>query len=101
MESLVAERLEEAARLSSRRLRREAFDMTFLPFSGKTWEVVKETLYAFGQGMKVAIEVSVAAVELNKVKPYTKIIAVGGTTKGMYNPSRKGTRTPEAPIIKD
>ena len=36
-----------------------------------------------GQGMKVAIEVSIAAVETLKIQPYTKIIAVGGTGEGV------------------
>ncbi|MEM2904189.1 MAG: hypothetical protein QW587_00425 [Candidatus Bathyarchaeia archaeon] len=80
--SLTRSRLEEASRLADKRLRREAFDMTFLPFSGETWNAVRETLYAFGQGMKVAIEVSVVAVELMKVKPYSRVIAVGGTEGG-------------------
>ena len=57
--------------------------MTFLPFCGETWNAVRETLYAFGQGMKVAIEISVAAVEAGKVKPYTIIIATGGTGEGV------------------
>lgn len=60
----------------------EAFDMTFLPFCGENWTPARETLYAFGQGMKVAVEVSIAAVEIKKVKPYTKIMAIGGTGEG-------------------
>jgi hypothetical protein len=63
--------------------RREVFDMTLLPFCGDTWDVIKEILYSFGQGMKVAVEVSVAAVEVKKVEPFTKIIAVGGTGEGV------------------
>ena len=63
--------------------RREVFDMTLLPFCGETWGIIKEILYSFGQGMKVAVEVSVAAVEVLKVKPFTKIIAVGGTGEGV------------------
>ena len=79
---LVRKRLETAMQESDRRLRREALDMTFLPFCGETYTAVRETLYAFGQGMKVAVEVSVAAVEVGKVRPYSKIIAVGGTGEG-------------------
>ena len=45
-------------------------------------EAVCETLYRFCQGMKVAVEVALAAVELRKVKPQVKIIAVGGTGEG-------------------
>jgi len=63
-------------------LRRDTIDMSLLPFSGKTYGAVREILYAFGQGMKVAVEVSLAAVELGKVKPNVKIIAVGGTGEG-------------------
>ena len=63
-------------------LRRDTIDMSLLPFSGKTYAAVREILYAFGQGMKVAVEVSLAAVELGKVKPQVKIIAVGGTGEG-------------------
>lgn len=63
--------------------RRKVFDMTFLPLCSETWNVVRETLYAFGQGMKVAVEVSVAAVEVDKVEPDTEIIATGGTGEGV------------------
>ena len=80
---LVRARLEEVSETTEKKLRREAFDITFLPFCGETWNAVRETLYAFGQGMKVAIEISVAAVEIEKVKPYTKIIATGGTGEGV------------------
>lgn len=62
--------------------RRQVFDMTLLPLCGETWNVVREVLYAFGQGMKVAVEVCMAAVEVNRVKPYSKVIAVGGTGEG-------------------
>lgn len=63
-------------------LHRKIFDLTFLPICGEAWNVAREVLYAFGQGMKVAIEVSLAAVEIKKVKPYIKVIAVGGTGEG-------------------
>jgi hypothetical protein len=62
--------------------RRDAFDITLLPLSGKNWSVVRDILYAFGHGMKVAIEVSIVAAELSKVDPYTRIIAVGGRHQG-------------------
>jgi len=62
--------------------RRDAFDITLLPLSGKNWSVVREILYAFGHGMKVAIEVSIVAVDLSRVAPYARIIAVGGTHQG-------------------
>jgi len=79
---LIQRRIEAAGEDAQRKLRREALDMTFLPFCGETFAAVSETLYAFGQGMKVAVEVSVAAVEVSKVKPCSKIIAVGGTGEG-------------------
>jgi hypothetical protein len=79
--SLVRRRIEHE--LASKRLRREAFDITFLPFCGEKWDAVKNILYAFGHGMKVAIEVSVAAVELGKIEPYKKIISVGGKEGGV------------------
>jgi len=80
---LLQQRLQDANRLISKNLRREIFDMAFLPFSGEKWDIGKEVLYAFGQGMKVAIEISIAAVELQKVEPQVKVIATGGTEKGV------------------
>jgi hypothetical protein len=62
--------------------RRDAFDITLLPLSGKNWHVVRDILYAFGHGMKVAIQVSIVAVELSRISPYTKIISVGGRHHG-------------------
>jgi hypothetical protein len=79
---LIRKRLNAAIEEADRKLRRDALDMTFLPFCGETYVAVSETLYAFGQGMKVALEVSVAAVEVGKVEPYSRIIAVGGTGEG-------------------
>jgi len=61
---------------------RDIVDITFLPFCKEAWNVAKEILYAFSQGMKVAIEVSLAAVEIKKVEPYTRVISVGGTGEG-------------------
>ncbi len=80
---LLRNHLKKDSERAEKKREREIFDMTFLPFCSKKWNAVKETLYAFGQGMKVAIEVSIAAVETLKVKPYTKIIAVGGTGEGV------------------
>ena len=61
---------------------RDVVDITFLPFCKEAWNVAKEILYAFSQGMKVAIEVSLAAVEIKKAEPYTRVISVGGTGEG-------------------
>lgn len=80
---LLRKRLEAVSEDTSKVLHREAFDLTFLPFCGESWNVVKEILYAFGQGMKVAIELSLAAVETSKVEKYKKVISVGGTGEGV------------------
>jgi hypothetical protein len=45
-------------------------------------QLVKETLYAFGQGMKVAVEVALTAVSCGYVTPYEDVISVGGSSKG-------------------
>ncbi|MEM3403142.1 MAG: hypothetical protein QXJ17_01120 [Nitrososphaeria archaeon] len=82
LDELLHERLRDLDRTISERLRREIFDIVLLPFFGEKWDAIKETLYIFGQGMKVAIEVSIASVELNKTEPYLKVIAVGGTESG-------------------
>lgn len=79
----IRKRLEAVSEDTNKVLHREAFDLTFLPFCGESWNVVKETLYTFGQGMKVAIELPLAAVEINKVGPYKKVISVGGTGEGV------------------
>ncbi|MFP3879858.1 MAG: hypothetical protein ACLFVA_02750 [Dehalococcoidia bacterium] len=44
--------------------------------------VVRETLYSFGQGMKVAVEVALTAVSCGYVTPYEDVIGVGGSGKG-------------------
>jgi len=44
--------------------------------------LVKETLYCFGQGMKVAVEVVLNAVSCGYVTPYEDVIGVGGSGKG-------------------
>jgi hypothetical protein len=45
-------------------------------------EMVRETLYAFGQGLKVAVEVALMAVACGFLEPFQKVIAVGGTSRG-------------------
>lgn len=45
-------------------------------------ELVRETLYTFGQGMKVAVEVVLMAVAAGIVAPYRDVIGVGGTGTG-------------------
>ena len=44
--------------------------------------LVKETLYSFGQGMKVAVEVALTAVSCGYATPYEDVIGVGGSSKG-------------------
>ena len=44
--------------------------------------LVKETLYSFGQGMKVAVEVVLTAVSCGYVTPYEDVVGVGGSSKG-------------------
>jgi len=44
--------------------------------------LMKETLYCFGQGMKVAVEVALMAVSSGYVAPYQDVIAVGGSGTG-------------------
>ena len=45
-------------------------------------EILRETLYAFGQGMKVAVEVTLIAVASGFLEPYQDVIALGGTSRG-------------------
>ncbi|MGA2572947.1 MAG: hypothetical protein ABSF36_01915 [Candidatus Methanomethylicaceae archaeon] len=42
----------------------------------------RDTLYAFGQGMKVAVEVVLTAVACGVLDPYKYVIGVGGSGKG-------------------
>ena len=45
-------------------------------------QLVKETLYSFGQGLKVAVEVALIAVSCGYVPPHEDVIGVGGSGKG-------------------
>jgi len=45
-------------------------------------ELVRETLYAFGQGLKVAVEVALMGVACGRIEPYQDVIGVGGSGKG-------------------
>ena len=45
-------------------------------------ELVREVLYSFGQGFKVAVEVALMAVASGRIEPYKDVIGVGGTGKG-------------------
>lgn len=45
-------------------------------------EILRETLYTFGQGLKVAVEVALVAVASGFLEPFQDVIAVGGTSRG-------------------
>jgi hypothetical protein len=45
-------------------------------------EILMQTLYAFGQGLKVAVEVTLIAVASGFLEPFQDVIAVGGTERG-------------------
>jgi hypothetical protein len=58
------------------------------PLDGGKWSVpapeviVRETLYSFGQGMKVAVEVAMIAVACGYIEPFQDVIAIGGKGRG-------------------
>ena len=58
------------------------------PLDGGKWSVpapeviVRETLYSFGQGMKVAVEVAMLAVACGYIEPFQDVIAMGGSGRG-------------------
>jgi hypothetical protein len=45
-------------------------------------QAFRDTLYAFGQGMKVAVEVVLSAVNCGVLEPYKDVIGVGGSGRG-------------------
>jgi uncharacterized protein len=45
-------------------------------------DIVRDTLYAFGQGLKVAVEVVLMAVATGFFDPFQDVIAIGGTERG-------------------
>lgn len=45
-------------------------------------EIFRESLYAFGQGFKVAVEVTLIAVASGFIEPFQDVIAIGGTSRG-------------------
>lgn len=45
-------------------------------------QLVRETLYSLGQGLKVAVEVVLIAVSQGHLEPYQDVIGVGGSGKG-------------------
>lgn len=57
-------------------------------YTAAKWEamnpekLVKETLYLFGQGLKVAVEVVLIATMCGYLEPYQEVIGVGGSSRG-------------------
>lgn len=57
-------------------------------FEGSKWVspspeyIVRETMYSFGQGLKVAVEVVMTAVACGHIEPYQDVIGVGGSGSG-------------------
>jgi len=45
-------------------------------------EIVRDTLYRFGQGMKVCVEVSLMAADAGLVKMDREVMAIAGTSSG-------------------
>jgi len=44
--------------------------------------VVRETLYRFSQGMKVAVEIAVMAADAGLIDVSGEVISIGGTNEG-------------------
>ncbi|MDH5806811.1 MAG: pyruvate kinase alpha/beta domain-containing protein [Candidatus Methanomethylicaceae archaeon] len=44
--------------------------------------IFKDTLYTFGQGMKVAVEVVIIATEFGLIEPFKYVIGIGGSGRG-------------------
>jgi len=80
-DKIINDRMEDA--LNSVRGRRGVFDKVLLPFCGENVDAARETLYAFGHGMKVAIQISLVAVERGYITPGQRIITVGGLQGGV------------------
>ena len=63
--------------------------------------IMRETLYAFGDGLKVAVEVVLIAVASGFVEPYGDVIAVGGTSRGADTAIVMNATYPNHAISKD
>ncbi len=57
-------------------------DRTHLPLHTEGIDAVRETFRAFGQGLKVAVEVILIAADKGQVPLYQDVIGVGGTGRG-------------------
>jgi hypothetical protein len=57
--------------------------LDYSPWKAPTPEIIlRETLYSFGQGLKVAVEVVFIAVASGFIEPFGDVIAIGGTSRG-------------------
>jgi len=80
-DSLINDRVEDS--FNTIKGRRGVFDKVLLPFCGENVDAARDTLYAFGHGMKVAIQISLVAVEKGYIAPGQRIISVGGLQGGV------------------
>jgi len=75
----------------------KAIDQTHLPLHGEGMDATRGTLYALGQGFKVAVEVILIATDKDLVKPFADVVGVGGTGTGADTAIvARSTRTSEA-----
>ncbi len=85
---LTHERKKELERLGVTVIDRSPYIFHSSIVEASRWNIVppekifRETLYCFGQGMKVAVEVILTAVSCGYLKPYIDVIGVGGSGKG-------------------
>ena len=86
--ALEEENRRELERMGVPVLERAAYVFHDSVLEGSNWQgvfperLMKATLYAFGQGMKVAVEVALMAVSSGVIEPYQDVVAVGGTSRG-------------------
>lgn len=59
-----------------------AIDGTHLPLHEKNIDKVRNTLYAMGQGFKVAVEIALIAADKGALRPYEDVVSVAGTDRG-------------------
>lgn len=57
-------------------------EKTHLPLHERNMDLMRNTYYTLGQGFKVAVEVTLIAVDKGVLRPGEKVIAVGGTDRG-------------------
>lgn len=64
-------------------------------------KIVRETLYFFGQGLKVAVEVVLMATMCGLINPSEEVIGVGGSSKGADTAIIMRSTYPTAVFSKD